>query len=112
MILDSEQLLSNPDFDLGTTGWSSNRGTLSVVENNLIVVSNTVGTNLTASYTLPLSVDDKFYYFYRARITTDTHTKLGVYVFSAGDVEINAVVPTKDVWYDFKGITTFVGSFY
>jgi hypothetical protein len=80
-LLQATQLLTNPDFDNGTTGWNANNATLSVSggEATLTRASSANTGYIAPSTNIPITTNQKFYV--NAKVRRTTTPPLNLFIF-------------------------------
>jgi len=107
-----DNLLANPQFDSGTTGWGVGYGSHSVSANVFFGTANGG-----ASYSFHHYVSSKaavagdvYYVKFKVRVTNSVSTQIRAYLRSvAGGSAVNlptVLSPVQNQWYDMSGVVT------
>jgi hypothetical protein len=101
-------LIANGDFSNGVTGWTGNKGTLSVSNNTASLVSNGTSVIPYIQQSLPalVGLNKTLYIMGKFRVTNPdcSSLRLNVYTGSESVVASSVTNPVQNTWYTASGI--------
>jgi hypothetical protein len=102
------QLLTNPNFDNGTTGWTAEQSSISV--SNGVLVITPLGTSYYAGFRqgIQWTAGEEFYNKVRIRATTPNIASIGFSAYTDANRDYIPILsnPVQNQWYKVSGIFT------